>query len=149
MKHTVFSILLAACVLLNTSCSYGQRRNPDPAAQRINFVMDVIENMYVDEVDKDKLANDAVTALLKSLDPHSAYMSPEEVKAMNEPLQGNFDGIGVQFNVLTDTIYVVQVINGGPSEKAGLLAGDRIIMIDDTLVAGKGISNTDVQKKLR
>ncbi|GHT39820.1 peptidase S41 [Bacteroidia bacterium] len=111
--------------------------------------MEVIDNMYVDNVDKNKLANDAVTALLKSLDPHSAYMSPEEVRAMNEPLQGNFDGIGVQFNVLTDTIYVVQVITGGPSEKVGLLAGDRIIMIDDTLVAGIGIRNTDVQKKLR
>ncbi|GHT23852.1 peptidase S41 [Bacteroidia bacterium] len=136
-------------MLLSTSCSYGQRTKFDPAAQRINLAMDVIENMYVDNVDKNKLANDAVTALLKSLDPHSAYMSPEEVKAMNEPLQGNFDGIGVQFNVLTDTIYVVQVITGGPSEKVGLLAGDRIIMIDDTLVAGIGIHNTDVQKKLR
>lgn len=149
MKHSVFSLLLAASMLLSTSCSYGQRTKFDPAAQRINLAMDVIENMYVDNVDKNKLANDAVTALLKSLDPHSAYMSPEEVKAMNEPLQGNFDGIGVQFNVLTDTIYVVQVITGGPSEKVGLLAGDRIIMIDDTLVAGIGIHNTDVQKKLR
>ncbi|MDR0832948.1 MAG: S41 family peptidase [Candidatus Symbiothrix sp.] len=147
MKHTFFSFLLAACLLLNSSCSYGQRN--DPAAQKINMAVAVIENMYVDNVDKNKLANDALTALLKGLDPHSAYMTPEEVKEMNEPLQGNFDGIGIQFNLMTDTIYVVQVIEGGPSQKVGLLAGDRIIYIDDTLMVGKEIKNTDVQKKLR
>ncbi|GHT48699.1 peptidase S41 [Bacteroidia bacterium] len=122
----------------------------DPATQKIAMTVAVIENLYVDNVDKEKLANDAVIALLKGLDPHSAYMSPEEVKEMNEPLQGNFDGIGVQFNVLTDTIYVVQVIVGGPSEKVGLLAGDRIIYIDDTLMVGDAVKHTtNVTKKLR
>lgn len=150
MKHTSFSLVLAASLLLNTSCTYGQRGMNDPATQKIAMTVAVIENLYVDNVDKEKLANDAVIALLKGLDPHSAYMSPEEVKEMNEPLQGNFDGIGVQFNVLTDTIYVVQVIVGGPSEKVGLLAGDRIIYIDDTLMVGDAVKHTtNVTKKLR
>ncbi|GAP71842.1 carboxyl-terminal processing protease [Candidatus Symbiothrix dinenymphae] len=150
MKHTSFSLVLAASLLLNTSCTYGQRGMNDPATQKIAMTVAVIENLYVDHVDKEKLANDAVIALLKGLDPHSAYMTPEEVKEMNEPLQGNFDGIGVQFNVLTDTIYVVQVIAGGPSEKVGLLAGDRIIYIDDTLMVGDAVKHTtSVTKKLR
>ena len=68
---------------------------------------------------------------------------------MTEPLQGNFDGIGIQFNMLTDTLYVIQVIPGGPSEKVGLMAGDRIIMVDDTLIAGVKMKNTDVMKRLR
>jgi carboxyl-terminal processing protease len=108
-----------------------------------------IENLYVDTVNKDKLAEDAIVALLQKLDPHSGYMTPEEVKDMNEPLQGNFDGIGIQFNMLTDTLYIVQVIPGGPSEKVGIIAGDRIIMVNDSMIAGVGMKNTDVMSRLR
>ncbi|GAB6393755.1 MAG: peptidase S41 [Bacteroidales bacterium] len=105
--------------------------------------------MYVDETNTGKLVEDAIVGMLEKLDPHSNYMDAEETKAMNEPLQGNFDGIGIQFNMLTDTLYIVQVIPGGPSEKVGLLAGDRIIMVDDTLIAGVKMKNTDVMKRLR
>ena len=87
--------------------------------------------------------------MLKSLDPHSAYISPSEVKAMNEPLDGSFEGIGVQFNIFNDTLMVVNPIMGGPSEKVGILAGDRIVGIDGKNVAGIGIKNSDVYKSLK
>jgi carboxyl-terminal processing protease len=115
----------------------------------VGMAIAAIENMYVDTVNKDKLAEDAIIALLQKLDPHSGYLTPEEVKDMNEPLQGNFDGIGVQFNMLTDTLYIVQVIPGGPSEKVGIMAGDRIIYVNDTLIAGVGMKNTDIMTRLR
>ncbi|GBU06932.1 peptidase S41 [Bacteroidales bacterium] len=111
--------------------------------------MYAIENMYVDKVDQDKLAEDAIVALLEKLDPHSNYLNKEEVKEMNEPLQGNFDGIGVQFNMLTDTLYVIQVISGGPSEKVGMRAGDRIIEVDDTIISGVKMKTPDIMKRLR
>lgn len=108
-----------------------------------------IQNLYVDTVNETKLVEDAITGLLEKLDPHSNYLNPEEVKEMNEPLQGNFDGIGIQFNMLTDTLYVIQVISGGPSEKVGIRAGDRIMMVDDTLIAGVKMKTNDVMKKLK
>ena len=83
------------------------------------------------------------------LDPHSTYTDPEETKEMTEPLEGNFDGIGIQFNVLTDTVYVIQVIPGGPSEKVGLVAGDRIVQVNDTVIAGVKMKTTDIMKRLR
>jgi carboxyl-terminal processing protease len=92
---------------------------------------------------------DAIVGMLEKLDPHSEYSNPEETKSLNEPLEGNFDGIGIQFNMLTDTLYIVQVISGGPSEKIGLRAGDRIILVNDTLIAGVKMKNTDIMKRLR
>jgi carboxyl-terminal processing protease len=117
--------------------------------QKVNMAMLAIENLYVDTVNSAKLAEDAIITMLEKLDPHSTYMNPQEVKEMNESLQGNFDGIGVQFNMLTDTLYIVQVVPGGPSEKVGIRAGDRIIMVDDTLIAGVGMKNTDIMSRLR
>ena len=87
--------------------------------------------------------------MLEKLDPHSTYTDPEETKEMTEPLEGNFDGIGIQFNVLTDTVYVIQVIPGGPSEKVGLVAGDRIVQVNDTVIAGVKMKTTDIMKRLR
>jgi carboxyl-terminal processing protease len=113
------------------------------------MAMLALENLYVDTVNSEKLAEDAIISLLEKLDPHSNYMNPQEVKEMNESLQGNFDGIGVQFNMLTDTLYIVQVIPGGPSEKVGIRAGDRIIQVNDTLIAGVGMKNTDIMSRLR
>jgi len=108
-----------------------------------------ISNGYVDETDDRKIVEDAIRGMLEKLDPHSEYSDPEETKEFNEPLESNFDGIGIQFNMLTDTLYVVQVISGGPSEKIGLLAGDRIIWVEDELIAGVSMKNTDIQKRLR
>jgi carboxyl-terminal processing protease len=121
----------------------------DPATRKVNIALAAIENLYVDTVNKDKLAENAIIGLLEKLDPHSAYLTADEVKESNEPLQGNFDGIGIQFNMMTDTLYVIQVITGGPSEKVGILAGDKIIFVDDTLIAGVKMKNTDVMSKLK
>ncbi|MDR0864130.1 MAG: S41 family peptidase [Candidatus Symbiothrix sp.] len=145
MKNVLLSFLISISLV---SCSYGQNAN-DPAARKVNMALAAIENLYVDTVNKSKLADDAIIALLQKLDPHSGYLTPEEVKEMNEPLQGNFDGIGVQFNMLTDTLYIIQVIPGGPSEKVGIIAGDRIIQVNDTLIAGVGMKNTDIMSRLR
>ena len=145
MKH--FLLVFALLLSLN-SCSYGQGNN-NPAIRKVNMVMYAIENLYVDTINNNKLAEDAIIGLLEKLDPHSSYSNPEEVKEMNEPLQGNFDGIGVSFNMLTDTLYIVQVIPGGPSERVGILAGDRIIFVGDTLIAGVQKKTNDIVKMLR
>ncbi|MDE7376176.1 MAG: S41 family peptidase [Muribaculaceae bacterium] len=109
----------------------------------------MIDNYYVDEVDGDSLATAAIVAMLKTLDPHSTYSTPEETKELNEPLEGKFSGIGVQFNMSTDTVYVVQTITGGPSEKVGIRPGDRIIWAGDSLIAGRKLPNSRVMKILR
>jgi carboxyl-terminal processing protease len=92
---------------------------------------------------------DAIKGMLEKLDPHSAYTNAEETRKMNEPLEANFEGIGIQFNMLTDTLYVEQVISGGPSEKVGLMIGDRIIRVNDSLIAGVKMANIDIMKMLR
>ncbi len=116
---------------------------------KIAAVMQYINYYYVDSVKQEKLTEDAINGVLKELDPHSVYISKKELNAMNEPLQGNFDGIGVQFNILHDTITVVAAIPGGPSEKLGIQGGDKIILIETENVAGKKVKNEDVMKKLR
>ncbi|MDR0542073.1 MAG: S41 family peptidase [Dysgonamonadaceae bacterium] len=151
MKNVFLSIFLSIGL---SSCSYGQgpvsfNIGGDPATRKLSMTLSAIENYYVDTINRNKMADEAIVFLLQKLDPHSGYLTPEEVKEMNEPLQGNFDGIGSQFNMLTDTLYVVQVISGGPSEKVGLTAGDRILRVNDTLVAGVGMKNTDIVSRLR
>ena len=111
--------------------------------------MSMINYAYVDTIDEKKISDDAIRNLLKELDPHSVYIPAEELKEVNEPLVGNFEGIGVQFSILEDTIMITQTISGGPSEKLGLRAGDRIVKIDGNSVANIGIKNNDVLKKLR
>lgn len=119
------------------------------ASSKVVTTMAVIENMYVDKIDENKLAEDAIKSLLEKLDPHSSYISASEVKEMNEPLEGNFDGIGISFNMMSDTLYVVETISGGPSEKVGILAGDRIIAVNDTTIAGVKMSNKNIMSRLR
>ena len=116
---------------------------------KLSDVVQFIEQDYVDSVSSDELKEIAIKAMLKTLDPHSHYFSAEEIKAENERLAGNFEGIGIEFRVIDDTIVVMHVISGGPSEKIGLRSGDRIVGIEDELVAGVNISNTDVVKKLK
>ena len=108
-----------------------------------------IANLYVDKVDEEKLVEDAIRGMLEKLDPHSAYSNAEEVKKMNEPLQGNFEGIGVQFNMVEDTLFIIQPVSGGPSEKAGILAGDRIVTVNDTTIAGVKMSREEIMRRLR
>jgi carboxyl-terminal processing protease len=107
-----------------------------------------ISAYYVDSVDSKKLVEDAIVNILKDLDPHSVYIPADEVKEMNQPLEGNFEGIGIQFNVLNDTLYVISPISGGPSEKVGIRAGDRIVEIDGENVAGIEITTKGVRDRL-
>ncbi|MBO4965812.1 MAG: S41 family peptidase [Muribaculaceae bacterium] len=109
----------------------------------------VIAQYYVDTVNENKLVEDGIRGMLKELDPHSAYSTPEETREMNEPLQGNFSGIGITFNMNRDTLYVIQTVSGGPSERVGVLAGDRIIAVNDTSIAGVKMKNSDIMKRLR
>lgn len=119
------------------------------AARKLQLAEFAIANLYVDKVDENKLVEEAIIKMLAQLDPHSVYADPEEVKKMNEPLQGNFEGIGVQFNMIEDTLFVIQPVSGGPSEKAGILAGDRIVMVNDTAIAGVKMSTEDIMSRLR
>lgn len=108
-----------------------------------------ISNLYVDSVDEQKLVEDGIRGMLEKLDPHSSYTTAKETKAMNEPLQGSFEGIGVQFNMDRDTLLVIQPVTGGPSEKVGILAGDRIVSVDDTTIAGVKMSREEIMRRLR
>jgi carboxyl-terminal processing protease len=108
-----------------------------------------IGKYYVDSVNQSELVETAIREMLETLDPHSTYLNSEEVKAMSEPLQGNFEGIGISFNILDDTIFVINPVPGGPSERVGIQAGDRIVLIEGRNVAGIGITNSDVYAKLR
>jgi carboxyl-terminal processing protease len=108
-----------------------------------------ITNLYVDSVDEEKLVEDAIRGMLEKLDPHSSYSNAKEVKQMNEPLQGSFDGIGVQFNMMEDTLVVIQPITKGPSEKVGIVAGDRIVGVNDTAIAGVKMSREEIMRRLR
>lgn len=108
-----------------------------------------ISNMYVDSVDEKKLVEDGIRGMLEKLDPHSAYLTAKEVKAADEPLSGGFEGIGVQFNMIDDTLMVIQPVVNGPSEKAGIIAGDRIVTVNDTAIAGVKMSREDIMRRLR
>lgn len=115
--------------------------------QKLNEVMNYIDQYYVDSVDVDSIYDRAINSILQSLDPHSAYSSPEENKAMMESLGGSFEGIGIQFNIMNDTLMVIATVSGGPSEKAGLRAGDRVISVDGKSIIG--ITNDKAFKLLR
>lgn len=117
--------------------------------EKINSLLDFIEYQYVDTINKKELVEKTVTSMLESLDPHSSYIPASEFDEVNEPLEGNFDGIGVEFNIIKDTIRVVNPIEGGPSEKIGIRAGDKFIKVDGKTVAGVKITNKDVFSKLR
>ena len=108
-----------------------------------------INALYVDSVNEDKLVEDAIKGMLNELDPHSSYTTAKETEELDEPLQGSFSGIGIQFRMNLDTLYVIQTIAGGPSERVGLRAGDRIVEVNDTLIAGVKMKTNDIMKRLR
>ncbi len=126
--------------------------NQDPREAAIRKLLQstiMINQMYVDTVNMDRQVEDAITGMLSKLDPHSAYTNAKDTKKLNEPLKGNFDGIGVQFNMLDDTLVVIQTVAKGPSEKAGIVAGDRIVAVNDTAIAGVKMSREDIMSRLR
>ncbi|MFT6815518.1 MAG: carboxyl-terminal processing protease, partial [Sphingobacteriales bacterium] len=117
--------------------------------EKIKRVLDIIDGNYVDTVNVSKLEEEGIYAILKELDPHSAYYTAEQLTRSNEDLQGNFEGVGIEFYILEDTILVVTAIPGGPSDDLGIMSGDKIIKIEQDTVAGSGIKNSDVIKSLR
>ena len=148
MKKNI--ITLAALLLtLSLHAQFRINMGGDSPLRKLQIAEMAINNLYVDTVDESKLVEDAIRGMLKELDPHSSYATPKEVKSLNEPLQGNFDGIGVQFNMIEDTLLVIQPVVKGPSEKVGILAGDRIINVNDTAIAGVKMSREDIMKRLR
>lgn len=120
-----------------------------PASRKIAYAEQIIERYYLDNVDDDKLAQEAIVAMLKTLDPHSTYSDPQETAELNSNLGGNFSGIGVQFSMVNDTLVIIQPTAGGPSESVGILPGDRILRADDIQISGAGKRNSDIIRVLR
>ena len=116
---------------------------------KLILAQSAITQLYVEGVNDSALVEDAIKGMLDNLDPHSSYTPAKEVKALTEPLEGNFEGIGIQYNLLDDTLIVIQPVSGGPSEKVGIVAGDRIITVDDSTIAGRKLTTTDIQRLLR
>lgn len=142
---------IAIAILLTTAFTalVGAQRMGSSSLQKMLNAQYAISNFYVDTVNDDRLAEEAIKGMLESLDPHSSYTDAKETKELEEPLQGEFSGIGIQFNMKQDTLYVIQTIVGGPSEKVGIIAGDRIVTVNDTSIAGVKMKNSDIQKRLR
>ena len=145
-------VLCAALLSLQITAVCAQMRinfGADSPLRKLQMAELAISNLYVDSVDEQKLVEDGIRGMLEKLDPHSSYSTPKEVKQMNEPLQGNFEGIGVQFNMVEDTLLVIQPVTNGPSEKAGILAGDRIVSVNDSAIAGVKMAQEEIMRRLR
>lgn len=145
MQNRLYTIILLFFVFIS---AHSQVRLGQDAI-KLDRTIRLINDLYVDDVNTEKLTETAIRSMLKELDPHSSYLNKEEVREMNEPLQGNFDGIGISFNMLTDTVYVMEVISGGPSQQVGIMPGDKFIYVNDTLIAGQKLTNKDIISKLR
>ena len=160
-KHNVFlPIILSLVLVVGIWLGYFLSKRIDNGSvfsqkhqastnDKINSLLEYIEYQYVDTINKKELVEKTVTSMLQSLDPHSAYIAASEFESVNEPLEGNFDGIGVEFNIIKDTIRVIVPIEGGPSEKIGIKAGDKLIKVEGKNVAGVKITNKEVFDKLR
>ncbi len=148
MKKLILTIMAAAVMLPLATKICGQQMQFSPN-NKLRMAEQIIENYYVEDVDADSVVQEAIVAMLKTLDPHSSYSNPEETTELTQPLQGKFSGIGIQFNMSTDTVYVIQTTGGGPSEKVGIKPGDKIISANDTLLAGRKLPNSKILKTLR
>ena len=151
MNNIKKAVLLAVLIGQSAmgSAQFRMSMGDESPLRKLQFAEMAITNLYVDSVDEKKLAEDAIRGMLDKLDPHSSYLTPKEVKDLNEPLSGNFEGIGVQFNMIEDTLLVIQPVTNGPSEKVGIIAGDRIVSVNDTAIAGVKMSKEEIMKRLR
>ena len=145
MVWVVFSFAMLPLSLKAQRMNLGS----DAPIRKLQIAEMAISNLYVDTVDENKLVEDGIRGMIEKLDPHSSYATAKETKEMNEPLQGSFEGIGVQFNMVQDTLLVIQPIVNGPSERVGILAGDRIVSVNDTAIAGVKMSKEEIMKRLR
>lgn len=152
MKKNILYSVGIAFLLLCTQTVMAQRNMGGMSEMQIRKMIlsqSAIKQLYVDTVNDQKLVEDAIRGMLKELDPHSQYTPAKDVQALNEPLQGSFEGIGVQYNVNEDTLVVIQPTSGGPSEKVGIIAGDKIVTVDDSVIAGVKMSRAETMKRLR
>ena len=143
----IFALILAIGILLGKSLNFDNFQQKD--FNKFNLVLSQLEEAYVDSIDREELIEKAVSNLLKELDPHSYYIKAKDLSSVNEPMEGSFDGIGVEFNLLDDTILVVAPISGGPSQSVGVLSGDKIVSVNGDTIAGTGLENEDVFDLLR
>ncbi len=152
-RFTLFFAILTSLLLAAPATKAAANKNQEqfkfPADRKLLTAEQIIERYYVDDVDAQKIVQEAIVAMLKTLDPHSSYSDPEETKELTTPLEGNFSGIGVQFQMLNDTLFVIQTTSGGPSEKVGILPGDRILQAGDSLISGVKSPNSRILKILR
>ena len=148
---TIKSILVAGLLMMTLPVIAQQTNVPglDAQLRKLIYAEGAIVQLYVDTVNINHLTETAIRSMLSELDPHSTYTPAKDVQAMNEPLAGSFDGIGVQFNMNEDTLVVIQTITGGPSEKVGIMAGDMIVSVNDTAIAGVKMSREQIMKRLR
>jgi carboxyl-terminal processing protease len=147
-NRVIISLLLSVLFILPASQIEAQK-SVQQNQLKFGRLLRLVDGYYVDSTDVNALTEKAIVSLLSELDPHSKYISKDEVDKMNEPLKGNFEGIGISFNIFKDTLLVTTTISGGPSEKVGLRAGDRIVEVDDKMIAGIGLKNSDVFDMLR
>ena len=145
MRKYICLLLFYLFTFLPLSAQQGN----DSPLRKLQLAEVAIKNFYVDSVNEQKLVEDGIRGMLEKLDPHSTYTDAKETKAMNEPLQGDFEGIGVQFNMIEDTLVVIQPVVNGPSQKVGILAGDRIVSVNDSTIAGVKMARIDIMKMLR
>lgn len=143
MFRIILTILSVLTVLNVTAASHSQKN-----MKKLMNAEFAISEFYVDSVNEDKLVEDAIRGMLDKLDPHSVYSTAEETRELQQPLQGSFSGIGISFNMKQDSLYVISLIAGGPSERVGLRAGDRIVSVNDTAVAGVKMKSNDIRKRL-
>ena len=148
-KLNTFTLLLALSAIIFLPTSSLAQNSTQAATKKFGTLLNMLDKLYVDSVDMDELVEVAITKMLEELDPHSVYFSEEDLREANEPLDGSFEGVGVQFNIFKDTIMVVSPIAGGPSERLGIRAGDRIVQVEDEYVAGVGVTTKDVIRLLK
>ena len=148
IRKTIALGIILALGLISVNHT-AQAQDVQTNMMKFGRLLQLVQSYYVDTTNVDELTEKAVVEVLKQLDPHSVYISKEEVEKMNEPLKGSFEGVGISFSIFKDTLLVVSTIPGGPSEKVGLQAGDRIVDIDGKNVAGIGLENSDVFDLLR
>jgi carboxyl-terminal processing protease len=148
-KLNSLTLLLALSAIVFLPTSSLAQNSTQAATKKFGTLLNMLDRLYVDSVDMDELVEVAITKMLEELDPHSIYFSEEDLREANEPLDGSFEGVGVQFNIFKDTIMVVSPIAGGPSERLGIRAGDRIVQVEEEYVAGVGVTNKDVIRLLK
>jgi carboxyl-terminal processing protease len=157
-KYSVYiPVLLALALIAGLFIGNALNRSGQPmprnmklsAGNKLSTIMNLVESAYVDSINTSEIIEKTIPDMLKNLDPHSTYIPARNMQEVEEEMQGNFSGIGVQFSIQEDTVVIIDVISGGPSQKLGLLAGDRIVLVNDSNIAGVGVKNEDVLKLLR